>query len=138
MLLCDRATESLGRSVATNLYTKTLALIRGSISEIFKSETFSHSVTSTISTIVSLCQSCHVYPGIVFFPADLQFFADFEHRDFLRRTHLFKDNGEWPKRTIPTAEQYRQHQRIQILGQDARLGLYKRYTLYEFTSLLYS
>ncbi|KAL9576430.1 MAG: hypothetical protein Q9212_007102 [Teloschistes hypoglaucus] len=80
---------------------------------------------------VPLCPTCHTFfdahdfPGRTFFPADLDYFLDFERHDFERRQRQFEVTGGWPTRVVPTAQDYLQHQ-ANILPPDASGGLYRR------------
>ncbi|OJJ50364.1 hypothetical protein ASPZODRAFT_13448 [Penicilliopsis zonata CBS 506.65] len=80
---------------------------------------------------VALCRNCHYKfdeasdPGLVFFPADLDYFIEFELQDRARRQRL-RDKGRSPRRRAPTDKDYRQHQveHGQITA-DADGGLYR-------------
>lgn len=80
---------------------------------------------------IALCPTCHAlfdaheFPGWVFFPTDLQYFLDFEDRDFERRQKHHDDTGEWPVRAVPSAENYLQFQ-SNIVPQTVIGGLYRR------------
>lgn len=84
---------------------------------------------------VSLCDNCHVgfdafdYPGLVFFPTDLQYFIDFEEQDFEWRRNQHRGRGPWSARTVPNAQNYLQHQAA-IVPPSAVGGLYRRMFLY--------
>ncbi|KAL8665809.1 MAG: hypothetical protein Q9202_001931 [Teloschistes flavicans] len=80
---------------------------------------------------IPLCPTCHTFfdahdfPGRTFFPADLDYFLDFERQDFERRQKQFEVTGDWPTRVVPTAQDYLQHQ-ANILPPEATGGLYRR------------
>ncbi|KAL8635597.1 MAG: hypothetical protein Q9228_006928 [Teloschistes exilis] len=86
---------------------------------------------SSAANGVPLCPTCHTFfdahdfPGRTFFPADLEYFLDFERQDFERRQRQYEVTGEWPTRVVPTAQDYLQHQ-ANILPPEASGGLYKR------------
>ena len=74
---------------------------------------------------VSLCKTCHDQydnkdPGYIFYPADLQFFVDFEKKDKAQRADI-------SQRKVPKAEDYLEHC-IQkgLVPHDAAGGLYRR------------
>ena len=73
-------------------------------------------------------------PGFVFFPTDLEYFLDFERRDFERRQQLQEESGRWPARAVPRAQDYLQHQAL-IVGPGAVGGLYRRMILRPFAGI---
>ena len=89
--------------------------------------------------MVPLCVLCHSefdtldFPGLVFFPADLQFFIDFENKDFKRRKDE-STQSEWPARTCANAEDYFRHQLSEgVVTEDACGGLYRRCNLRNYS-----
>ncbi|KAF3916064.1 hypothetical protein ABW21_db0206557 [Orbilia brochopaga] len=64
---------------------------------------------------ISMCRSCHLnfeckFPAIYAIPTDLGYFISFEHADYKKRSNEFFSTGKWQPRTVPTADEYRQHQ----------------------------
>lgn len=93
---------------------------------------------------VLLCPNCHgefddiQYPGFIFFPADLQYFIDFE-KDNYRRREVMAQNGETvPTRSCPFAEDYLISQNcIPVDRLQKQIGgLYQRYFLSDYLSRL--
>ena len=80
---------------------------------------------------ISLCSMCHKMldsldlPGFVFFPTDLEYFLEFERKDFERRQQLQEETGQWPVRAVPRAQDYLHHQ-AHIVGSGTVGGLYRR------------
>ncbi|KAL9596823.1 MAG: hypothetical protein Q9219_005537 [cf. Caloplaca sp. 3 TL-2023] len=80
---------------------------------------------------ISLCPNCHVlfdehdFPGWVFLPEDLDYFLDFEQQDFERRQKHHNETREWSIRTVPSAQNYLQHQAT-LLPERAVGGLYRK------------
>lgn len=83
---------------------------------------------------IPLCPLCHdaldeiSSPGWVFIPADLQYFLDFERRDYRRRREMFDSMGACTVRVSPSPGQYLQNQRKEV-EEDAHGGLYICYVL---------
>lgn len=89
---------------------------------------------------VVLCRHCHFHfdrtsnTSFVFLPTDLQYFVDYEERDFAHRLKSFRETGEMKRRTFPDETEYELHGRQsgQLIGPDdglCRGGLYNRYIL---------
>ena len=83
-----------------------------------------------------LCPLCHdaldeiSSPGWVFIPTDLQYFLDFEHKDYDRRREIYNSTGVLPIRVSPEAAQYLQHQSENGLVEEGACGgLYACYML---------
>ena len=80
---------------------------------------------------VSLCKTCHdqfdsKYSGYVFYPADLQYFIDFEEQDRAQRPDV-------SQRKVPTAQDYLEHFiRKGLVPQGSPGGLYKRVFLEKY------
>ncbi|KAL2349885.1 hypothetical protein BJ546DRAFT_957135 [Cryomyces antarcticus] len=88
---------------------------------------------------IPLCPSCHCAfdnvndPGLAFIPTDLQYFIDFEKRDFKNRTDIARRLGHDQPRMTPTPQSYLEHQMNQgKLPRDACGGQYWRYTLRDY------
>lgn len=83
---------------------------------------------------IPLCPLCHdaldeiSSPGWVFIPTDLQYFLDFEQRDYKRRKEILNSTDAHTIRVSPTPGQYLQHQRKEV-EEDAYGGLYACYIL---------
>ncbi|TID21234.1 hypothetical protein E6O75_ATG04629 [Venturia nashicola] len=91
---------------------------------------------------IALCPLCHVNfddisaPGFVFFPADLQYFINFERSDYMRR-EAGAARGTRLKRVCPNAIDYKQHQVDSgEADEDTIGGLYQRYILKDYMSPL--
>lgn len=67
-------------------------------------------------------------PGWVFIPTDIQYFLDFERRDYKRRREVVDSTGASTVRVSPSPGQYLQHQRKEV-EEDAHGGLYACYIL---------
>ncbi len=96
------------------------------------------SITSVnqIENAIPLCPLCHdafdesSSPGFVFIPTDIQYFLDFEHRDYQRRRRVHKSSGELLLRVSPSATDYLQHQSQDgLIEERACGGLYTCYVL---------
>ncbi|KAJ5977497.1 hypothetical protein N7501_000839 [Penicillium viridicatum] len=68
---------------------------------------------------IPLCGSCHTEfdmsldPGYVFFPADIQYFIDFERQDRARREEIAADTAvhiSTLSRQVPTSADYKKHE----------------------------
>ncbi|KAK5008198.1 hypothetical protein LTR28_004294 [Elasticomyces elasticus] len=88
---------------------------------------------------VPLCPLCHRNfdslddPGLVFIPTDIQYFIDFENRDFEGRKRSAALHAYAPPRQTPTPQEYLGHQIKQAaIPPDALGGLYNRYTLRDY------
>lgn len=88
------------------------------------------SLTSAANAI-TLCPNCHDWidrrddPWIVFIPADLQFFIDFELDDQEKRKSAARQGVLLP-RTVPTSTIYKEHLLQQkIISEEAVGGLYQ-------------
>ncbi|CEL09620.1 hypothetical protein ASPCAL12753 [Aspergillus calidoustus] len=84
---------------------------------------------------IALCGSCHTEfddaydPWFSFMPADLDFFINFELRDRERRRQVAL-SGQAPRRRVPNANSYKQHQVDSgIIDSDSIGGLYTPYYL---------
>ena len=72
------------------------------------------SITS-IANAIPLCPpchgqfDCHIDPGLVFIPTDLQYFIDFELNDKERRKRAAEE-GNFMKREAPNSDMYKLHQ----------------------------
>lgn len=83
---------------------------------------------------IPLCPLCHdaldeiSSPGWVFIPTDLQYFLDFERRDYKRRREMVGSTGAYVIRVSPSPGQYLQHQRKKV-EEHAHGGLYACYVL---------
>ncbi|CAD6586678.1 MAG: hypothetical protein ASARMPREDX12_002488 [Alectoria sarmentosa] len=83
---------------------------------------------------IPLCPLCHdaldeiSSPGWVFIPTDLQYFLDFERRDYKRRREMLTTTGAYTVRVSPSPGQYLQHQHKEV-EEDAHGGLYTCYVL---------
>ncbi|KAL8945466.1 MAG: hypothetical protein Q9211_000017 [Gyalolechia sp. 1 TL-2023] len=86
-----------------------------------------------------LCPACHkafdndANPGWVFFPQDLEFFIEFEKRDYARRLEEQRTKGALPSRQCPSSAAYREHQKNIIRAADHG-GLYNAVMLYNYQS----
>ncbi|KAK5215852.1 hypothetical protein LTR96_011322 [Exophiala xenobiotica] len=88
---------------------------------------------------VPLCPSCHRAfddlndPGLVFLPTHLEYFIDFEHKDYQSRIQVALRLGHIPPRIVPTPQMYSEYLKRQgiSLG-ETNGGLYWRYTLRDF------
>jgi hypothetical protein len=86
----------------------------------------------SVQNAVVLCPNCHVDldtaldPGVVFFPEDLDYFIDFEKRDYEQRKRISRS------RKTPSVEAYRDHQReTGRIAKEAAYGRYKVLVLSE-------
>ena len=83
---------------------------------------------------IPLCALCHdaldeiSSPGWVFIPTGIQYFLDFERRDYKRRRGIHELSGAYAVRVSPSPGQYLQHQR-QDVEEDSQGGLYACYVL---------
>lgn len=98
---------------------------------------------SHFENAVSLCALCHRAlddcnnPGLVFIPADLDYFVEWEEADFTTREELLARDGKMQPRSLPSTEVYRSHCADQCLesdiGQETMIGgLYKRWILNDY------
>ncbi|KAL8870329.1 MAG: hypothetical protein Q9174_003602 [Haloplaca sp. 1 TL-2023] len=93
-----------------------------------------------VSNGIPLCPNCHSMldstdlPGFVFFPTDVEYFIDFERKDFERRQQIHDVTGQWPTRVVPTAQDYLQHQK-DIVPLGATGGLYRRMFFRRFAGI---
>ncbi|KAJ9653321.1 hypothetical protein H2201_009153 [Coniosporium apollinis] len=88
---------------------------------------------------IPLCPSCRRAfdnvndPGLVYIPTDIQYFIDFEKKDFENRADIARRLGYIPPRMTPKPQSYLEHQVSQgILPTDACGGQYWRYTLRDY------
>ncbi|OAP62760.1 hypothetical protein AYL99_01987 [Fonsecaea erecta] len=86
-----------------------------------------------------LCPSCHRAfddlnnPGLIFIPIDLDYFIDFELKDYQSRIDIAQRHGDIPPRMVPTPQMYSEYlKRQNLLSSEAVGGLYWRYTLRDF------
>ncbi|KIV89118.1 hypothetical protein PV10_08718 [Exophiala mesophila] len=86
-----------------------------------------------------LCPSCHRAfddinnPGLIFIPTDLEYFIDFELKDYHNRLDVASRLSHVPPRIVPTPQMYADFLRgRQILSPEAKGGSYWRYTLRDF------
>lgn len=75
-------------------------------------------------------------PGYVFFPADIQYFIDFERQDRARREQIATDTGvpiSSLSRQVPTSADYKQHEiESNVISPTAIGGRYSRVFLKQF------
>ncbi|EPS30959.1 hypothetical protein PDE_05913 [Penicillium oxalicum 114-2] len=89
---------------------------------------------------IFLCKTCHYrfdhasHPGLVFFPADLEFFIEFEKADQSRRKEAAQTGAHIGRRS-PSAAEYKIHQMEQgLVGPHSIGGLYRTVMLAPFHS----
>ncbi|OAL28652.1 hypothetical protein AYO20_09376 [Fonsecaea nubica] len=86
-----------------------------------------------------LCPSCRRTfddlnnPGLIFIPTELEYFIDFERKDYQSRIDTAQRQGDIPPRMVPTPQMYSEYlTRQELVSSDAVGGLYWRYTLRDF------
>jgi hypothetical protein len=90
-----------------------------------------------------LCPSCHRAfddlnnPGMIFLPVDLDYFIDFEVKDYNSREEIATTTGDVLPRMVPDPEGYSKHLKEEetwqaMLSPEADGGLYWRYTLRDY------
>ncbi|KEF50845.1 uncharacterized protein A1O9_13101 [Exophiala aquamarina CBS 119918] len=86
-----------------------------------------------------LCPSCHRAfddinnPGLIFIPTHLEYFIDFELKDYNNRLDVARRLSHVPPRIVPTPQMYADYlQGRQILSPETKGGSYWRYTLRDF------
>ncbi|EXJ82382.1 hypothetical protein A1O3_06195 [Capronia epimyces CBS 606.96] len=86
-----------------------------------------------------LCPSCHQAfddlnnPGLIFIPTALDYFIDFEVKDYQSRIEIAQRHGDVPRRLVPTPQMYSDYlKREGLVSSEAVGGLYCRYTLRDF------
>lgn len=86
---------------------------------------------TSIANAIPLCPSCHgqfychIDPGLVFIPTDLQYFIDFELNDKERRKRAAEE-GVFMKRKVPNSDMSKLHQVAKgVIGPDATGGQYR-------------
>lgn len=86
---------------------------------------------TSIANAIPLCPTCHgqfdchIDPGFIFVPTDLQFFIDYELSDKERRARE-AERGSPVQRQVPDADQYKAHQvDTGIINLDATGGQYR-------------
>ena len=90
--------------------------------------------------VVWLCRLCHGaydnhwHPGILWFPADIQYFINRENEDYEYRKEEGQQGRPIPKRKCPTAADYLKYQqdRSEPILDNAVGGFYQRYYLLNF------
>lgn len=86
---------------------------------------------TSIANAIPLCPSCHgqfychIDPGLVFIPTDLQYFIDFELNHKERRKRAAEE-GVFMKRKVPNSDMSKLHQVAKgVIGPDATGGQYR-------------
>lgn len=87
---------------------------------------------TSVANAIALCPNCHLWidhlddPLLVFIPADLQFFIDFELDDQEKRKSAAREKGVLLPRTVPTSTMYKEHLLQQgKISEEAVGGLYR-------------